>query len=311
MAYRDLREWIDHLDQEGELLRIKEEINLEPDAGAIGRAICDIQGPGILAENVAGFENRMSICLHASFRRAAMAMGLPKETSLREQKQAWLKAYDRHPIKPVMVKDAPCKDNILRGGEVDLFRFPIPRLNLHDASFYISKPMVITKDPDSDWVNVGMYRMMVLDRNRTCILAEPPQHIGEHYKKSRWLGRPLEVAVALGTEPVLPMVAGMKVPRGWSEFDYAGAVRGESMELVKAETVDLPVPATAEIVLEGVLRHDCQVFEGPFAEYTGCYSGYFMAPVFEITTITHRDNPIYDALYSGKPNAEMHYMTLM
>ena len=310
MAYRDLRDWIEHLEKDGELIRIKDEISIEPDAGAIGRAVCDLEGPGVLAENVAGFKTPLAIGLHASWRRAAMAVGLPKISSHREQVAAWDSFFKRDHIKAKIVKDAPCKENILKGDEVNLFQFPVPRINVHDGSFYISKPMCITKDPGSDWVNVGMYRMMVFNRNETGLMPlTSTAHAGLHFDKYVKMGQDMPLAVALGTEPVLPMVAGSWQPVGWCEFDFAGAIRGEPEELVMAETVNLPVPARAEIILEGVLRHDRTTLEGPFGESPGGYSGYFNLPVFEIKAITHRNNPIYDTLFMGRPVAENHYMT--
>ena len=310
MAYRDLRDWIDHLEKDGELIRIKDEISIEPDAGAIGRAVCDLEGPGVLAENVAGFNTPLAIGLHASWRRAAMAIGLPKTSSHKEQVAAWDSFFKSDQIKAKMVDDAPCKENILKGDKVNLFQFPIPRINIHDGSFYISKPMVITKDPDSDRVNVGMYRMMVLDRNETALgLHTAASHGALHYERYAKRGQDMPMAVALGTEPVLPMVAGSWQPALCCEFDFAGAIRGEPEELVMAETVDLPVPARAEIILEGVLKCNGRTLEAPFGESPGAYSGYFMAQVFEIRAITHRNNPIYDTLFMGRPVAENHYMT--
>ncbi len=310
MAYQDLRDWIAHLENNGELIRIKDEISIEPDAGAIGRAVCDLESPAVLAENVAGFKTPLAIGLHASWRRAAMAAGLPKTNSHREQVKAWDSFFKRGHLKAKMVHDAPCKENILKGDEVNLFQFPIPRINIHDGSFYISKPMVITKDPDSGWVNVGMYRMMVLDRNKTGLMTlSVAPHAGFHFNKYAQMGQDMPMAVALGTEPVLPMVAGSWQPAGWCEYDFAGAIRGEPEELVTAETVDLPVPARAEIILEGVLKCKETILEGPFGEFTGAYSGYLNLPVFEIKAITHRNNPIYDTLFMGRPVAENHYMT--
>ena len=311
MIYRDLREFIDHLDREGELLRIKEEINLEPDVGAIGEAVCQMKGPGILADNIAGYENaRLSVCLHASWAREAMALGLPKNASSKEQKRAWLEAYERYPVPPRFVdkKNAPCKENVLKGDDINLFNFPIPRINTHDAAPYITKTMCITKDPESGWVNFGMYRVMVLDRNRTTIMTSNTSHWGQHYTKARRLGKPLEMAIVLGTDPVLPIVSASKIPGGWEEFAFAGAVRGEPVDLVKAETMDLPVPASAEIVLEGLVGLDCNVFEGPFGEFAAAYSSAMMMPPFDLTAVTHRNNPIFDGVHLGKSPSDQFYM---
>ncbi|MBI4186462.1 MAG: UbiD family decarboxylase [Chloroflexi bacterium] len=310
--YSDLREWIAHLESEGEFLSLKEEIKLEPDAGAISRALCDVRGPGIIAENIHGFKDaRLAIGLGASWQRAAMALGLPKKATQKEQVKAWEQALERYPVKSKLVakKDAPCKQNILRGEGVNLFNFPIPRAHLQDAGPYLTKTECITKDPDSGWINVGTYRMQVLDRNRTAILFLAYRHIAEHYIKARRNGKPLEMAVAIGTDPTVFLAAAVKIPRGWNEFDFGGALRNEPVELVKAETVDLPVPATAEIVLEGTITLKADLLEGPFAEFPGSYSGCFLTPVFEISAITHRDHPIYDMLLCGRPPVEGYYTT--
>ena len=136
------------------------------------------------------------------------------------------------------------------------------------------------------------------------------QHGARHYIRQEELGKPLEVAVAVGGEPILPMVAGAKIPYEWSEFDCAGAIRNSPYEITKAETVDLPVPADAEIVLEGHLPPGERVFEGQFGEFPGAYTGYFHAPVFHIDAITYRHDPIFESLYIGRPNTENTYMTL-
>ncbi len=304
----DLREWLDQLEKENELLRIKEELNLEPDIGAIGKAVCDLQGPGILAENIAGYKIKLCIGLSASFKRTAMALGLAKEANFGEIKGKWRNAFDKYPVKARIVKDAPCKENIVYGEEVNLFQYPVPRININDASFYLTKTMCITKDPDSDWVNVGMYRAMILDRNKTGFKAGYFQHAATHYFKARRRGQPLEMAISYGGAPHIPIVSGSPIPQGWNEFDFAGALRGEPEELVMAETVNLPVPATAELVLEGVLKEPA-VFEGPFGEFPGSYSNTFMTPVFEVKAITFRNDLIMDHLYIGRGRTETDYMT--
>ncbi|MBI2854464.1 MAG: UbiD family decarboxylase [Chloroflexi bacterium] len=314
MAYRDLREWLQALDANGELLKIKEEIRLEPDVGAIGGALCELQGPAVLAENICGYRDaRLTLRLHATLPRTALALGLPKGSGPSDQTELWRKAYKNYPLKSRTVnrQDAPCKENICHGKDVNLFNFPISRLYTQDAAPYLTKTMVITREPGSDWVNFGMYRMMVLDRNRTSIMTSPTSHWGRHYTKARRLGKPLEMAVALGTEPILPMVSSVRIPVGWNEFDFASALRGEPEEIVPAESVDLPVPATAEIVLEGIVSPEANVFEGPFSEFTGAYSGAMMMPSFNIKTITYRNNPILDNVYGDRSSKEGHWMSLV
>ncbi len=309
MIARDLREWIEQLKKEGDLLSLPNEIKLEPDMGAIGKAICDLQGPGVLAEKVYGYDNaRVAIGLCAAFRRSAMAMGLPKTASFKEIKTKWRETFTKYPMKPRMVTDAPCKENIRIGDDVNLFNFPVPRLNTNDASFYFTKTMCITKDPNSDWLNMGMYRVMILDRNHTGCMIQHFQHAMSHYAAAKKLGKPLEMVIAYGAAPNLPIVSGSPIPWGWNEFEFAGALRGEPEELVMAETVNLPVPARAELIIEGELREP-GVLEGPFGEFAGSYSTTYMTPVFHVKAVTYRNNPIMDHLYIGRGRTETDYMT--
>ncbi|MFC2039596.1 UbiD family decarboxylase [Chloroflexota bacterium] len=308
MIARDLREWISQLEKDGDLIRIKEELKLEPDIGALGKATCDIQGPAILAENIEGYETPVAMGLHAAFRRCGMAMGLPKDASFRDIKNKWRTTFDKYPMKSKIVSTGPCKENILLGDHVTLFQFRLPRINLNDASFYFTKTMCVTKDPDSDWVNMGMYRAMILDRNRTGIVMQHFQQGAAHYFRSRKLGKPLEMAIVYGAAPHLPLVSGAPIPWHWNEFDFAGALRGEPEELVMCETINVPVPATAELVLEGELREPA-IFEGPFGEFAGSYSTAYMTPTFHIKAITYRNNPIMDHLYIGRGRTETDYMT--
>lgn len=312
MIFKELRQFIDYLEKDGELVRLKEEIQLEPDAGGIGRAVLDVDGPAVLAENIYGYTTKMVTGLVGCDRRRAIALGLPKTATFRDQKKYMMEAYDRFPVKPKMVdrKNAPCKQNVMKGDDVNLFQFPVNRNNTHDAGPYIYKAFTISKDMDSEWVNLGIYRLQVLDRNKTSILAPPYQHWGEHYVKASRAGKPLEMAVCIGPEPATMIAAGVKVPRGWSEYDYAGALRQEPVELVMADSVNLPVPATAEIILEGLAYPGERVLEGPFGEMTGSYSGCYVQPVFEVKTITYRNDPIFDTLYIGRPPNESSNMCL-
>ncbi|MFH1775136.1 MAG: UbiD family decarboxylase [Chloroflexota bacterium] len=313
MAYRDLREWMARLESEGELVRLADEVRLEPDIGAIGRAILNTGGPAVWAQRLFGYDETRSLVigLAATPSRIGMALGLPKDAPMSEQKRLWLSAYDRQPLKPRMVKDAPCRENIVSGDDVNLFDFPIMRLNTGDPAPFIIKTSVISRDPDSDWVNSGTYRMQVLGRNKTAMYAARRKDWGEHYEKYRQMGREMECAVALGTEPVLGMVSGTRLPPGCGEYEFAGALRGEPEELIMAESVNLPVPASAEIVLEGIVKPDESAFEGNFGEGLGAYSHAVMAPVFHVKTITYRHNPIFDTIYIGRPPTESSRFFLM
>ena len=309
-AIKDLRDWIDRLGKRNDLWVLEDEVSAEPDMGRLERRCVIIQGPAALIKKVRGYTSPVAIGMHAAWRREAKALGLPADANHDEITDAWREGFARYPVKNVEKNDGPCKENVAKGDAVNLFNFPLHRINQGDGSFYISKANVITKDPDTGKVNVGIYRMMVLDKNRTALLMNYNQHGARHYIRAEELGKPLEVAVAIGGEPILPMVAGAKIPYEWSEFECAGAIRNSPYEITEAETVDLPVPANAEIVLEGYLPPTERVFEGQFGEFPGAYTGYFYSPVFKINAITYRNDPIYESLYIGRPNTENTYMTL-
>lgn len=306
---RDLREWLESLKSDGDLWEIEDEVMPEPDIGAIGKAISETQGPAALIRRVKGYRTPVAIGVHSATRRIARAMDRPANATHDQIMDAWNEAYARYPVKSKMQSDGLCKENIAKGDKVNLFDLPLHRLNALDGSFYISKGCVVSKNPESGVVNVGIYRMMVLGKNKTAIMMGFDQHGARHFMMQEDKGKPLEIAVSIGNEPVLPMVAGSKVPYDWSEFDLAGAVTGSPYELVQATSVDVPVPARAEIILEGRLEPSKRVLEGPFGEYPGAYTGYFYAPVFTVTAITHRNDPIFESLYIGRPNTENHYMT--
>jgi 4-hydroxy-3-polyprenylbenzoate decarboxylase len=207
-------------------------------------------------------------------------------------------------IPPVVSDRGPCKENILLGDDIDLFRFPVPYIHEGDGGRYIGTwHIVITKDPDSGWVNWGMYRLMVIDRKTMACQIRPDQHIGIHYhQKYEARNKPMEFAVAIGTEPVSSILSATRVPAGLNEADVAGGLRGAPVELVKCESVDLFVPATSEIVIEGVAPPHERLSEGPFGEYTGYLSrDNRPKPVFRVTAITYRNNPIQVHSCMGVP----------
>jgi 4-hydroxy-3-polyprenylbenzoate decarboxylase len=190
------------------------------------------------------------------------------------------------------------------GDQVNLLDLPVPFFHQGDGGRYIGTwHIVATKDPDTHWVNWGMYRLMVIDERSMGCLLRPDQHIGLHYyQKYESRGNPMEFAVAIGTEPVSSLVGAVRVPAGVEEVDVAGGLRGEPVELVKCETVDLYVPATSEIVIEGVVPPKQRAEEGPFGEYTGYLARKSSPkPIFKVTALTHRQDPIQVHSCMGVP----------
>ncbi len=207
-------------------------------------------------------------------------------------------------VPPRIVKEGPCKENIVTGKDIDLYEFPVPQWNRVDGGRYLlTYGGVVTKDPTSGVMNVGIYRGMVSAKDRIPILMWRAQHIGHHVTAWQNGGSSeMPIAVAIGWEPSLGFTGGSPMPKGVCEYDVMGAIRGAPVDLVKCETVDLYVPATAEIVIEGYLQLDPKNhdMEGPFAEFTGYVAGdKSPKPTIRVTAITHRNNPILRGAIEG------------
>ncbi|MDO8691398.1 MAG: UbiD family decarboxylase [Dehalococcoidia bacterium] len=305
VAFHDLREYIDKLEQEGELLRIKEEVDWDLELGGIVRLATETDSPAPLFEKIKGYPQgyRVLGAPVANYRRIAIAFGLPPDTSF-EDLLAFYISRKKDLVKPILVNTGPCKEVIDIGEKADLLKFPAPMLHLGDGGRYIGTyHIIVTKDPDSGWVNWGLYRLMVHDSRTLGGLVTPLQHMGAlYYDKFEPQDKPMEFAICFGTEPVSNLIASFGVPMGTNEADVAGALRGQPVELVKCETVDLEVPATSEIVIEGIMPPRERRDEGPFGEYTG-FSGNIPRPmpVYKVTAITHRRDPILTACAAGVP----------
>jgi len=314
MPYSDFRDFLGRLEKQGELHRITEEVLPEPDIGAIGRATCNIPGggPGIICEHIAGYKMPLAFCLHASNRSVAVSFDLPKDILLKELLYNIAARWDDYPVDPVEVDTAPCKEVIKVGNRVDLTEFPIVRWNVEDGAPFITKPAIIHKDPQSGRYNIGMYRMQLKGPRTTGVGFSPSHDLGMHLQwAERNISEPIEVTVAIGNEPALSFAACCPLPADWDEYKFAGALSGAPIEVVKAETVDLYVPASSEIIIEGQIRLSHREIEGPFGEYSGHYSMLRRYPEMEVTAITHREDPIYEGLFMSHPPNELDHFTHM
>jgi len=312
MAYADLREWLARLEAEGELAKISTEVDWDLELGGIARENMDKGGPALLFENVKGHKDtigkKVFTCSLSTFARVALMLDLPKETPYRELISTWRERV-RKPLKPVVVNTGPCKENILKGDDVDLLQFPTPHWQKLDGGRYIGTfHGVVTKDPDTGWTNVGMYREMIHDRSTTSMSVAQGQHIWFHWKKYRPKGKNMPLAVAIGWDQVLPAVSSSPVATGVDEYEIMGALRQRPVELVKCETNDLYVPASAEIVLEGEVITDRSQFIpcGPFGEFTGHYGPENLRAPFKVRCITFRNDPILQGTLEGMPINEDH-----
>jgi UbiD family decarboxylase len=312
MAYYDMREWIKKLENEKELARITTEVDWNLEIGGIAREVMDRQGPALLFENIKDYQNTICrnffTCSLSTWPRIALMLGLPKDTPYRDLIRVW-RERTKKLVKPVVVDTGPCKENILRGDEVDLFQFPAPHWQKLDGGRYLGTfHGVVTKDPDTGWTNVGTYRQMIHDKNTTTMSVAQGQHIWFHWRKYRPKGQNMPLAVSLGWDPILPAVASAPVGTGVNEYEIMGALRQSPVELVKCETVDLYVPATSEIVLEGEVITDLNQFItcGPFGEFTGHYGPANKRPPFKVNCITFRNQPILQGTLEGMPSVEDH-----
>jgi UbiD family decarboxylase len=310
VAFGDLRGWIKTLKAAGELHEVDGEVDWNIELGTIMRLAQGTgTGPALLFNNIKDYHNSNSRCRRvfgnglSSYRRVAMMLGLPPDTHPRELVKLGRSSLGDS-IPPRIVKTGPVKDNVITGKDINLYDFPVPYWNRLDGGRYIlTYGGVVTKDPTTNVMNVGIYRGMLASPDRIPILMWRAQHIGQHATAWQNTGKnEMPIAVAIGWEPSLGFTGGAPIAKGTCEYDVMGAIRGEPVDLVKCETVDLYVPATAEIVIEGYLQLDPAAYtmEGPFAEFTGYLAGdRSPKPTIRVTAITHRNDPILHGSIEG------------
>jgi UbiD family decarboxylase len=305
MAYADMREFLADLERAGELKHVKTQVDKDWEISTLTRKyflqLPAEKRPALFFDNVKGFDVPVVVSVFGNRRRYAMGLGVAPE----EIGRRWVKALDS-PIPPELVKTGPCKENIMLGKDVDLLRFPIPIWTPgKDVGPYITAPGCVSRDPETGQVNVGTYRLQVKGKNKTGLFyGQGTQHIAVHHLRHKKLGRPMEVAVVLGSDPYISMVQVTKVPQDMDEYAAAGGLKRAPIELVKCETIDLEVPATSEIVIEGEVPADIEEPEAPFGETSGFMSPLRQSPIINIKAITYRNNPVYHSYLSQKPPSE-------
>ena len=251
MIAKDNREFLDQLEKAGEAIRIKQEVDWDCEAGAIVRRACEIGAPAPFFQKIKDYPgHRMAGGLLSTPKRIAILLGMDLNSSIRQLIDEFAERK-KNRIKPVLVKDAPCQQNVAMGKDVNLSMFPIPMVHDGDGGRYITWHALINKDPDTGWVNWGMYRDMVHNEHLVGCLALPHSDAGRIMAKYEWKGEGMPFAIAIGLPPACAFTAACSLGAGVSEVEVAGALQGEPVELVKCKTVDLEVPAYSEIVLEG------------------------------------------------------------
>lgn len=300
--FEDLRGYLSHLEEQGQLLRVKEEVEAKFEIAAGIRKTSDVEGPALLFENVKGFPGwRVLGGLFATRKLVALGLGVPQDQML----ERYLTLEDKR-LPPEMVSSGPVKEIKWTGAQVDLSKLPIVTHARKDCGPYVTIGVQVGKDPETHIRNLSIHRMLVLGKDKLSLWAPADHHLGRMILKAEEKNRGLEVATAIGVEPSLVIGSQAKVPYGIDEYHVAGGLRGAAVKLVKCETIDVEVPASAEIVIEGVTIPGERVADGPYGEYPGCYSEAKQAPVLKVTAITMRKNPIYQTALTGMPVTENH-----
>jgi len=319
MAYSDLREFMAALERAGELRRISVEVDPVLEITEIADRVSKGGGPALLFERVKGSSLPVLINAFGSSIRMRLALGVQGLDELAAELQELLetkapqgmldklrllpKLQELASAFPRVVRDGPCKEVIVRD-RPSLAELPILQCWPQDAGRYITFPLVFTKDPETGIRNCGTYRMQVFDERTTGMHWHIHKGAAAHYRKAKRLGRRVEVGVAIGADPAVCFAATLPLPEGIDEMLVAGYIRKQPVELVRCETVDVEVPAGAEIVLEGYVDTEELRREGPFGDHTGFYSLADDYPVFHLTCLTRRKQPIYHTTIVGRPPME-------
>ncbi len=325
MKYKDLRDFINQLEKLGELKRIKFPVDPVLEITEICDRTLKKGGPALLFENPKGYDMPVLGNLFGTPRRVALGMGQSDIGALREVGEllAYLKEPEppkglRDAIKklplfkqvlnmgPKVVKSAPCQEVVLEGDNIDLTRLPIQTCWPGDAAPLITWPLVITRGPEKERQNLGIYRQQLLGKNKLIMrwLSHRGGALDFRDWQKKYPDQPFPISVALGADPATILGAVTPVPDSLSEYAFAGLLRGRKTELIKSLSNDLQVPASAEFVLEGFIYPGDMADEGPFGDHTGYYNEVESFPVFTVERITHRKNPIYHSTYTGRPPDE-------
>ncbi|HEV2357153.1 MAG TPA: UbiD family decarboxylase [bacterium] len=311
MSYRDLRDWMTEVEELREIKTIHN-AHWDVEIGVITEIVMNRHGPAVLFDRIAEYPAGYRILVNAlgGPKRLAHTLGLPADRDVRELLRLWQeKNRALRPLAPRVVRDGPVMENVRRGDDVDLLAFPTPKWHEHDGGRYIGTGSVdITRDPDEGWVNLGCYRVMIHDRNHVGFYISPGKQ--GRIQREKWFARGgrMPIAMSFGHDPAIFMAGGIELPWGLSEYDWVGGIKGRPVEVIEGPVTGLPIPADAEIVIEGFVEPDRRLPEGPFGEWTGYYaSKQREEPVVEVQALYHRNDPILLGSPPVKPPSELAY----
>jgi 4-hydroxy-3-polyprenylbenzoate decarboxylase len=311
ITYNDLREWLAQADELGELKYVNG-ASWEEDAGMLAEMLAHSdEGPAVIMDKFPGFPEGFRILINANGarRRIALTVGEDPDIGKMDLVHAVTKQLDGlETIPPEVVETGPVMENVLKGDDIDVYKFPVPKWHLEDGGRYIGTGSYdITRDPDDGTVNLGTYRVMIQDKDKVGFYISPGKDGRIHRDKYFAAGQPCPVAMVIGGDPLLFMAGSLEVKKGICEYDWAGGMAGKPYRVIIDPITGLPIPADAEIVLVGFSYPDKTMEEGPFGEWTGYYaSGHRAEPYLQIEAIYHRNNPIILGTPPEKPPYEAH-----
>ncbi|MEU7055854.1 UbiD family decarboxylase [Streptomyces sp. NPDC046197] len=312
-----LRAYVDALSELGDLREFDEEVDPDLEVGAVIRHGVENRLPAQLFNRLRGYPSgqrilgapgALSSLSGAPWARVALSLGLGPHTRPLDLVEHLATALEAKPVPPVTVSEAPCQEYVLLGPDASLDALPVPLVHAGDAGRYINTwGILVVRSPDGAWTNWAITRVMAAGSRQLVVMINPPQDIGKIYARWKQRGEPMPAALVQGAEPAIPFAGGMALPSGCDEAGFLGGWFGEPLQVVRCRTVDLEVPATAEIVVEGTVSLDETLPEGPMGEFYGYISGQPRErPVFDVTAVTHRHDPILPVVSAGKPVEEVH-----
>jgi 4-hydroxy-3-polyprenylbenzoate decarboxylase len=308
---KDLRDWIEACEKEGELKRIKAKVDWNLELSHIATLNERKRGPALLFENVKGYDIPVVISAFSTPKRMAITLGMPTTYSMCEMSREWMRIITKGLIKPVEVKDGPVMEQVIEGDKVNLFDFPAPQFYPQDGGRYIGTAVfLITQDPETGWTNLGTYRMQILDERSAGVQIIKGKHADFMLEKYKKMGKMMPAAAVIGCDPINFLVSSTLVSAETDEYDVIGALRGEPVEIIKSDLTGLKLPANAEIILEGEIDPVNFRPEGPLGEYTGYYSGKAKWGLpktwLNVKRILRRKKPIFLATTVGLPVGDIH-----
>ncbi len=311
--HNDLREFVDRIEAAGELFRISGAA-WDLEIGTLAEIVCHSrpEPPAVLFDAVPGYPAAMRLLSGAtnSSKRLAITLGLPEPKHPLDVVRSYRDRMKTHRgLPPRVVNSGAVTENIDRGDAIDLFKFPVPRLHELDGGRYIgTDDLVIMRDPEENWVNAATYRAMVQSKDRVSLWMSPGKHGRQIREKYFRAGKPCPVLISCGHDPLLFLAGGNELKFGLSEYEYAGGHRGVPCDVVESELFGLPMPAGAEIVIEGDMTADDTAREGPFGEFTGYYaSSPSEQPVVRVRRVYHRNDPILAIASPMRPPSDFSF----